>query len=76
MNHSVVGENSLIGAGSLLTEGTVIPPNVLALGRPAKVIRPLTEAEIRKNRENAAHYVSLSKKYLAGEFIKNRKSKV
>ncbi|MGC3164685.1 DapH/DapD/GlmU-related protein, partial [Enterococcus faecium] len=40
LNHAVIGENSLIGAGSLVTEGKVNPPNVLAFGRPAKVIRP------------------------------------
>lgn len=51
LNHAVIGENSLIGAGSLVTEGKVIPPNVLAFGRPAKVIRPLTEEEIEKNRQ-------------------------
>ncbi len=68
LNHAVIGENSLIGAGSLVTEGKVIPPNVLAFGRPAKVIRPLTEEEIEKNRQNAAHYVELGEKYLAGEF--------
>ena len=30
-----------IGAGSVVTSGTVIPSGVLALGSPAKVIRPL-----------------------------------
>ena len=68
LNHAVIGENSLIGAGSLVTEGTVIPPNVLAFGRPAKVIRPLTEEEIEKNRKNIQHYVDLGEKYLKGEF--------
>ena len=68
LNHAVIGENSLIGAGSLVTEGKVIPPNVLAFGRPAKVIRPLTEEEIEKNRKNIQHYVDLGEKYLKGEF--------
>lgn len=68
LNHAVIGENSLIGAGSLVTEGKVIPPNVLAFGRPAKVIRPLTEEEIEKNRQNIQLYVDLGEKYLKGEF--------
>ncbi|MFB8509403.1 gamma carbonic anhydrase family protein [Enterococcus durans] len=68
LNHAVIGENSLIGAGLLVTEGKVIPPNVLAFGRPAKVIRPLTEEEIEKNRQNIQHYVDLGEKYLKGEF--------
>lgn len=68
LNHAVIGENSWIGAGSLVTEGKVIPPNVLAFGRPAKVIRPLTEAEIEKNWQNIQHYVDLGEKYLKSEF--------
>lgn len=34
-----IGTNSVIGAGSVVTKD--IPPNVLAAGIPAKVIRPL-----------------------------------
>ncbi|OJG73297.1 transferase [Enterococcus quebecensis] len=68
LNHAIVGKNSLIGAGSLVTEGTEIPPNVLAFGRPARVIRPLTREEIRKNKENAEHYVERSKEFMAGNY--------
>lgn len=70
LNHAKIGKNSLIGAGSLVTEGTEIPPNVLAFGRPARVIRPLTREEIRKNKENAQHYVDLSKEFAAGNYAK------
>lgn len=63
LNHAVIGKNSLIGAGSLIVEGQEIPPNVVAFGRPAKVIRPLTREEIRKNKENVRHYIELSKKF-------------
>jgi len=66
LNHAVIGENSLIGAGSLVTQGTIIPPNVLAFGRPAKVIRPLTEEEIAKNKANITHYVALGAQYQEG----------
>ena len=34
-----IGENSVIGAGSVVT--TDIPPNVIAAGNPAKVVKPL-----------------------------------
>lgn len=40
-----VGEGAFIGAGSLVPQGKVIPPNTLAFGRPAKVIRELTEED-------------------------------
>ncbi|MGX7264951.1 gamma carbonic anhydrase family protein [Enterococcus crotali] len=68
LNHAIIGQNSMIGAGSLVTEGTEIPPNVLAFGRPAKVIRPLTREELRKNKENAQHYVKLSKEFAAEKY--------
>lgn len=70
LNHATIGKNSLVGAGSLVTEGAEIPPNVLAFGRPAKVIRPLTREEIRKNKENAQHYIELSKDFVAEKYPK------
>lgn len=40
-----IGEGAFIGAGSLVTQGKVIPPNTLAFGRPAKVVRELTDED-------------------------------
>ena len=68
LNHAVIGENSLLGAGSLVTQGQVIPPNVLAFGRPAKVIRPLTPEEIAKNKANIQHYVEMGELHAGGAF--------
>lgn len=45
-----IGEGAFIGAGSLVPPGKVIPPGVLALGRPAKVVRDLND-EDRKDME-------------------------
>lgn len=39
-----IGNESLIGAGSLVTENTVIPDGYLALGSPAKPVKRLSEA--------------------------------
>ncbi len=52
-----IGKNTIIGAGSLVTKNTIIPDGCMAFGRPAKVIRELTEAEIEMNRKTAEHYV-------------------
>ncbi|MET4095572.1 sugar O-acetyltransferase [Arthrobacter sp. UYCu712] len=38
-----VGDNSVIGSGSVVTRD--VPPNSLALGVPAKVIRKITDAD-------------------------------
>lgn len=43
-----VGEGAYVGAGSLVTPGTKIPPNTMAFGRPAKVVRELTENDLKE----------------------------
>ena len=35
----IIGENTVVGAGSLVARS--LPPNVIAVGSPAKVIRPI-----------------------------------
>ena len=57
MDNAEVGEDSIVGAGALVTAHTKIPPGSLVMGSPAKVKRPLTEEEKRGIRESAAHYV-------------------
>lgn len=61
MNGAVIGKNCIIGAGSLVTQGKTIPDGTLAFGRPAKVIRELTEDEIEGNRRAAEKYICESK---------------
>jgi carbonic anhydrase/acetyltransferase-like protein (isoleucine patch superfamily) len=56
-----IGEGAFVGAGSLVTSGTVIPPRMLAVGRPAKPIRPLTDAEAAQGRKSAIKYVGLAR---------------
>lgn len=38
-----IGENSVIGAGSVVTKD--IPPNVVAVGNPCRVLRTISEAD-------------------------------
>lgn len=47
---SRIGENSVIGAGSVVTGD--IPANVIAAGNPARVIRPLDPAITLRKRED------------------------
>ena len=57
LNGAVIGKNCLVGAGALVTEGKVFPDNSLIVGTPAKVLRTLSEEEIRKMHQNTANYV-------------------
>jgi len=65
LNDVVVGEYSIIGAGALITERTVIPPRSLVLGLPARVERPLTEEEVASIDEYARRYYEYKETYLA-----------
>jgi gamma-carbonic anhydrase len=62
----VIGRGSLVGAGALVTPGTVIPPESLVIGSPARVKRPINDSEREQIRYGAAHYVALTRDYLAG----------
>ena len=61
MDGVVIGEDSVVGAGALIVEGTVVPPKSLILGSPAKVKRPVTEEELAWIRESAENYVKYAR---------------
>ena len=63
LNKAKIGKNCIIGANTLVTENKVIPDNSLVLGSPGKVVRKVTDEEIKVIRENAKHYVKNSKRY-------------
>ncbi len=63
LNKVKIGKNCIIGANTLVTENKVIPDNSLVLGSPGKVIRKVTDDEIKVICENAKHYVENSKRY-------------
>jgi len=63
LNKAKIGKNCIIGANTLVTENKVIPNNSLVLGSPGKVIRKVTDDEIKIICENAKHYVKNSKRY-------------
>jgi len=65
-----IGAGSLIGAASLVREGQVIPPGSLALGSPARVIGPVSEAHREAIRRGTQHYVELSRGYMARGFAR------
>ncbi|SDH64167.1 Carbonic anhydrase or acetyltransferase, isoleucine patch superfamily [Alteribacillus persepolensis] len=58
-----IGEEAFIGAGSLVTPRTSIPPRTLALGRPAKVVRELTEEDFEEMARVRQSYVEKGKYY-------------
>ena len=58
-----IGKNCMVGAGAVVTGKLDAPDGSLILGNPARVVRPLTEAEIAGLRKNAEHYAELKERY-------------
>ena len=63
LNGAKIGDNCIVGAGALVTGKMDAPAGSMILGSPAKVVRPLTEAEIESNRESAREYCHQADRY-------------
>lgn len=65
MDNAVIGEASIVAASAFVKAGVEIPPRTLVAGMPAKVIRPLSDEEIRWKSEGTATYQDLARRSLA-----------
>lgn len=65
LNNADVGAGSIIGAAALIAEGTIVPPQTMMLGVPAKPRRDVSDDEAAGVRAAAEGYVRLSREYLA-----------
>ncbi len=63
LDQAEIGEGAFIGAGSLVPQGKKIPPNTLAFGRPAKVIRELTPEDIQDMQRISREYAEKGNYY-------------
>ena len=66
LNGARIGDDCIVGAGSLVTGKLDAPAGSMILGSPARVVRPLTEAEIASNRESAEGYLHAAEAYRRG----------
>lgn len=64
LNNCRVGEGSIIAAGTVLPEGTKVPPRTLWVGVPGKQRRELGEEDARLIREYAKNYLDYVEIYL------------
>lgn len=63
LNGAEIGEYALVGAGSIVTENKKIPPYTLSLGSPARVVRELTDDDLKRMVLTAQGYVTKGKEY-------------
>ena len=63
LSGAVIGKNCIVGAGALVTGKMNIPDGSMVLGSPAKVVRPVTEADLETVRDGNRYYVRLRESY-------------
>jgi gamma-carbonic anhydrase len=66
LDRAVIGEDSIVGAGALVTQGKAFPPRSMILGSPAKVARSLTDEEVAGLGAHAEAYVELARRTAKG----------
>ena len=66
LDGAALGDDCIVGAGALVTGKMDAPDGSMILGSPAKVVRPLTEAEIEGNRESMKGYLHIAELYRKG----------
>lgn len=65
LTEAVIGKNAIVAAGAVVSPGTVVPDGHVAMGVPAKVVRPVREQELLDARANMEHYVELAREHVA-----------
>jgi len=63
LDGAVIGKESIVGAGALVTKNKVFPPRSLIMGSPAKVVRELNDDEVAELYASARRYVEFKKDY-------------
>lgn len=63
LNGAIIGKGSLVAAGAVVGEGKVIDPGVLVAGVPSKVIKTLSEENIKRMQKGAFSYIEKGKLY-------------
>jgi len=66
LNGAKIGRHCLVGAGALVTEGKEFADGSVIMGRPAKVVRMLTDEQMRGLEDIATHYVQNARRFRAG----------
>lgn len=60
LNGAKIGKNCIVGAGSLVTGKMDLPDGMMAMGSPAKAVRPVKEAELEETKLDVEHYFKLA----------------
>jgi phenylacetic acid degradation protein len=67
MDDAVIGKNSWVAALTFVKSETKIPPNLLVVGCPSKIVRELTKEDIEKKSKGTSNYHHLCKRFPISE---------
>lgn len=70
LDGAVVEQNSVVAAGAVVRPGFIVPSGKLVAGVPAKVVRDLTEEEIKDIEASAQRYLEYTK-IMIDSLVKN-----
>jgi carbonic anhydrase/acetyltransferase-like protein (isoleucine patch superfamily) len=65
LNDARIGAGSIVAAGAVIPEHTIIPPRSLVAGVPGKIRRTLIDADLARIRTYASNYLDYTKVYLS-----------
>ena len=63
LNGAKIGENCLIGANALITEGKEIPPRSVVMGAPGKIVREIGDDDLVRIRRGVQSYIERARLY-------------
>jgi carbonic anhydrase/acetyltransferase-like protein (isoleucine patch superfamily) len=63
-----IGAECLIAAGTLITEKRRVPPRSVVMGVPGRVVREVTDDEVKRTQLICASYLELAQRYAHGAF--------
>ncbi len=63
-----IGAECIIAAGSLVTEKRRIPRRSVVMGVPGRIVREVSDDDLRRTHAISAHYLELAQRYAHGAF--------
>ena len=68
LSRSVIGKHCLIAAGEVVPPDLIVPDEMVVMGVPGKIVRPVKPEEFEYMKWLVPHYVELAEKYFRGDF--------
>ncbi len=65
LDDAIIGKNCIIGANALIAERKVIPDGSVVIGSPGRIVRQVSDADIRMIEDSARFYVENSRIFKA-----------